>query len=177
MIENTVSHIFLVILTIGYNCCDRMERTLRAFSDKRDAERYMSDMQRQIAYNMGLRHAVDHMMGEMWDKEHPSPPYPDYNADLSIEDYNARRDVYYAHSDLRCKEVDRLLALVGWKKELDTYHEEEYHLHIQEVPFGVEVVTPPTEVRASPFLFAYIAYISLQSLQGSHLSPPCRTTD
>lgn len=144
MIENTVSYIYLVILTVGYNCCDRMERTLRAFSDKKDAENYMSDMQRQIAHNMGLRDAVSHIMHDTWDKVNPEPTYPDYSTDRDEAEYNKLRDAYYTHSEARGKEVERLLALVGWKKELDTYYESEYHLHIQEVPFGFEVVKPPT---------------------------------
>lgn len=145
MIENTVSHIFLVVLTIGYNCCDRIERTLRAFSHKGDAESYKSDMQRQIEYNRGLYDAVSHMVREGWEKVNPVVEYPDYND----SDYDVKREAHDAYLNARSAEYDRLLALVGWKKELDLHYESEYHLHIQEVPFGFEVVKPAEEEQVA----------------------------
>jgi len=146
MIQNTVSYIYLVILTAGYSCCDQLHRTLRAFTDKGDAESYMKDARHRISRNVGLQHAVDVLMSDMWDKQHPSLPCPPNEGEGAMEAYNAWCEKDNAHRDARRAEQDRLLALVGWDATLNLHWEEEYDLHIQEVPLGFEVVASPTEV-------------------------------
>lgn len=156
MIQNTVSYIYLVILTAGYSCCDQLHRTLRAFTDKKDAESYMSDMRHTISRNMGLQHAVSEIMRDVWDKANPAPicpSHPTCSSDEEIEEstkaYNVFSEKDNAHRDARYAEEARLLALVGWKGDLNLHWEEEYDLHIQEVPLGFEVVAPPISEEMS----------------------------
>ncbi len=140
---STMSYIYLVILTAGYSCCDQLHRTLRAFTDKKDAESYMSEMRHTISRNVGLQHAVDVLMSDMWDKVNPAPICPPAGSNDDYNSYNAYCDADNSHREARRVEHDRLLALVGWKADLNLHWEEEYDLHIQEVPLGFEVVAPP----------------------------------
>jgi hypothetical protein len=141
-----MSYIYLVILTAGYSCCDQLVRTLRGFTDKKDAESYMGTMRHRISRNVGLQHAVSVMMSDMWDKANPALPCPPNEGEGAMEAYNVWCEKDNAHRDARRAEEDRLLSLVGWESTMNLHWEEEYDLHIQEVPLGFEVVEPPTEV-------------------------------
>lgn len=134
----TMSHIYLVILSVR-DCCSDHQTTLRAFSEKYEAESYMEGKVRDMARNQGLLDAVDRIMEATWDKTHIRPEYPS----CGDESYEERRKEYDTYSDARCAEAERLQTMVGWEPAL--HERDEYHLWIKEVPFGFEVVKPATE--------------------------------
>ncbi len=141
MNQTTMSHVFLVVLTFG-SYEDTVHRTLRGFGDKKDAESYMSEMRHRISHNLGLYSAIKAIMRTTWEKENPSPTYPDNGS-------QQERDAYYealsSHQSAESAEWDRLAAIVGWDRTLDLRWEEEYDIYLQEVPFGFEVVKPAEE--------------------------------
>jgi len=90
-------------------------------------------------------------MSDVWGKVNPAPTScPSWDNQRSDEEnekaYKDHQEAYNTYSDARHAEETRMLSLVGWKCELDLRWEEQYDLHLQEVPLGFEVVAPPTEV-------------------------------
>ena len=143
MNQTTMSHIFLVILS-ERDCCADHQTTLRAFSEKHEAECYMDDMRHKMSFNAGLEEAVCRILENGWDKEHPAPTSPGEDA-WDTPAYTVYREAQDAYYEARRVETDRLLALVGFDKTVPFCHRSDSHLFIREVPFGFEVVKPAEE--------------------------------
>jgi hypothetical protein len=143
MNQTTMSHIFLLILS-ERDCCSNHETTIRAFSEKHEAECYMEDMRHRISFNAGLEEAVMRIMETGWEKSHPEPIAPS-DDEWNTPAYNEYRQAQDAYYEARRVETDRLLALVGYDKTVPYYRHHDSHLFLREVPFGLEVAKPATE--------------------------------
>jgi hypothetical protein len=126
--------IHVVTFVSGCRCCDRFEKTLRAFEEERDAENFRDHEYVRLGREIGKRDALNAMIEE-WYKSNPRPESPEEEAHNVVrEQYRRATDAWHV---LRDEEEARLIKILGDIEPLVRHSwDEDFRLHIEEVAFG-----------------------------------------
>lgn len=127
MTESIVS-IFVVLFDCGRNE-DHRTLLVRAFSDKETADRFTSRKNSEIDEMRGMCRAADTLL-QVWSEANPLPDCND-----------ADKGTYYAWTELRFNEANRIDSLLGIEAAfaaigLSRYDGEDAHYMVSETKLG-----------------------------------------